>query len=750
MSRLAGFATKHARLVITAFALATILLAASARLTQTNNATDALYPDHSPVAALTRTIGDSFDQHERLLVVLNGDIYTPAALDAVRTLTSDLERIPGATRVTSVATAKRLADDGGFLSVGNLLPSSSPSPSEVASIRIYLQTSPMYRNVNLVSRDGRTASVIVEYQSGIDAAAFARTVDVTVTRDWPGSHALAGQAYTSMELQAIIRRDLPVLASIAIGLILLMLFLNFRTFHGTILPLVQILVGVVWGMGLYHILGGELMALTVIGPVAVMAVGSSFSLHLLGRYYYELARGTKKLEAIRLMLSETGLGVLVSGLAISAAMSTFLLSDLAMVRGVGLIAALGVLSVLLASLVLLPALLSALPSPKAIHDPERPGALGKGLRSLANGVSRRRRAILAATGILLALGIWGATRIEANTSVLAFFPANGPTRTSVAQVEHALGGSASITAWIQADIEDPAVLRSMEHFQQAASNLDGVGTSQSIADVLRALNLTLAGQDSLPSTRQAVAQELLLYQSSGNPRDLSRFMTVDGKQAIVTFITRSMSTGRSAELEQQLARLAKSSFGDLAQVRFVGEPLMERDIELSMRHDFRISLTLAMALVLLIDSLVRSFRAASVTILALLTTVVLQYGLLGWLGLPLNLATMLMGALAIGVGDYAIHLTVRYMEERRRGLGPEAAMEHTLVTSGRQIVFTALTLGAGFGALMFADFVPVSTLGGLMVVTVVLVGLATLILLPAVSLTAFRNPRTRIQPNPEE
>ena len=133
------------------------------------------------------------------------------------------------------------------------------------------------------------------------------------------------------------------------------------------------------------------------------------------------------------------------------------------------------------------------------------------------------------------------------------------------------------------------------------------------------------------------------------------------------------------------------------------------------------------------------------TVLALLATVALQYGILGWLGIPLNLATMLMGALAIGVGDYAIHLTVRYMEERRRGLNPEEAITHSLFTSGRQILFTALTLGAGFAALAFASFVPVATLGGLMLLTVALVGAATLTLLPAASLTVLRNPHSRFQ-----
>lgn len=276
------------------------------------------------------------------------------------------------------------------------------------------------------------------------------------------------------------------------------------------------------------------------------------------------------------------------------------------------------------------------------------------------------------------------------------------------------------------------------------ANLPELGAGQSIVNVIRALNLTLTGEDALPRTREAVAQELLLYQSSGDVSDLTRFMTLDQQQGVINFVAKSMSTERVAAVTNEMTRLAEARFGDLATVRFTGNPLLEREIEQAMRHDFVISLTLAIALVLIIDSFVRSFRAAAVTIIVLLSTVALQYGLLGWLGLPLNLATMLMGALAIGVGDYAIHLTVRYMEERRHGRDPEQAVMHTLYSTGRQILFTALTLGAGFGALAFASFVPVATLGRLMLLTVGLVGVATLTLLPAASLRFLRDPHARV------
>lgn len=745
MKYLARFALNHSRLVIGLFLVITIALGVSASRIQTDNDTQSLYPDDSKIDALAKDLQTTFSQHDRLLLVVEGDIYSSEALTGVRQLTAALKRLPGVADVTSVATAKRMEDDDGFLLVDDLLPGPDPDASTIADIKHYLETSPMYENVTLVGKDGRHASLIIEMDEGLDANAFAKSVVTTVEENWNGPYSLAGRAYTSMELQSIIGRDLPVLGALALAAIVIMLFLNFHTLQGTFLPLVQILLGVIWGMGIFHLLGYKLMALTVIGPIAVMAVASSFVINMLGRYYYELSHGADKRLAIDRMLGETGLGVVISGLAISAAMSTFTLSSLQMVRGLGLVAMLGVLASLLASMLLLPALLNVLPAPRRVDDPENPGGIGRMLTRLGHVVVARRRAILATAALVVVLAAWGATKIVPDTSILAFFPEGGATRTSVATVEQVLGGSSTITVWLEGDLTDPKLLTAMLDYQDQVSQLEGMGKGQSIANVVHALNLTLTGEDALPTSSQAVAQELLLYQSSGSVSDLTRFTTLDYQQGIINFVAKSMSTERVGELEHQMQQLAEKDFGGMATARFTGNPLLEREIEQAMRHDFLISLTLAIFLVIVIDSFVRSFRAAAVTILVLLSTVALQYGLLGWFNLPLNLATMLMGALAIGVGDYAIHLTVRYMEERRHGHGPEDAIQRSLFSSGRQILFTALTLGAGFGALAFAKFVPVATLGALMLLTVGLVGIATLTLLPAASLTFLRNPHSRIQ-----
>jgi len=398
---LTTLALRYSVLVVVAFALATVFLGYRATQVTTDGRTDALYPPRSEAALLDDELAIDFSQGERLLMVVEGDIWTPDALEALKELTREIDRLEGTRDVTSLATAQKLEDDDGFLIVSDLIPEETDDVDAIDEAARYLAQSDMYSDVTFVSDDGRRASLIIEYEDEIDAATYVRTVAAAADESWPNEYALAGAAFTTMELQDIIARDLPVLGAIALALIVAMLWLNFRTARRTALSLIQILIGVIWGMGIFQLLGQELMALTVIGPIAVMAVGASFSMHLLGRYDYELASGTEKMVALQRTFQRTGLGVGVSGLAISAAMSTFLLSELAMVRGLGLIAALGVLSSLVAALLLLPALLKLLPDPARVPDPEAPGGISGLLRRLAWLDTNRTRSVLVAAALLV-------------------------------------------------------------------------------------------------------------------------------------------------------------------------------------------------------------------------------------------------------------------------------------------------------------------------------------------------------------
>lgn len=731
-------------LVVTAFLVVTLGLGFGVTRIQLNASVLAMLPDNAEVTVLAGEVGDLFGVDAVMIALVEGNIYTPQAIATLRDVTRALESSPGITQVTSAGNAQRMEDDDGFLLIEDLFPT-NPTLAQIAAARHYLENSPLYRGGLLVAEDGSSANIVVQADASFDSQVVIDGVREVLAEHWEaaglGSTHLVGGPLLDGEMRRTLARELPLLGGVAALLILVMLFLNFRTVRGALLPLMSVAIGLVWSLGLMGWLGGKLSTLSMIAPVAILAVGSSFSLHLLGRFFQELAHGSAKEAAVERAFSETGLGVLISGLAIAAALTTFVLSGMPTVRTLGLLTAGGVLATLISAMLLLPAVLKLLRAPTRVVDPEAPGAIGGFLRWVSQLVIRRPRTILAISAALLVVAVVGATRIVPNTAVIDYFAADSPMRRDYAKVEEAFGASSQIQVLVEGDLADPVTLQSMLDFQEAVQSIEGVGAATSIATMLRAIHWTLTGEEALPTTREAVAQELLIYQLSGDPSQISAYMTLDSSMGLIDIATTSPSTREMRRMQKEVEAAAATTLGQHAVLSYTGTSLIQLAVEDSLLHDFLISLSLAILLVIIIDSFVRSVRAAIVTILALLLTIALQYGMLGILGIPLDLSTMLLGALAIGVGDYAIHLTVRYMEERRVGRAPEEAMINAILSSGRSILFTALTLGAGFAAMIVSQFVPVSTLGSLMTFTVLSVGTASLTLLPAACLLFLRNPR---------
>ena len=743
MKFVANLVTKRSRFVLIAFVLITFGFMLGLPKLSMDPTMNKFVPDDSPIDEVSDEVEELFGLDTVTIAILEGDIYSEKALKDIKKLTKEIEKIEGVDKVTGLADAKRMEDDDGFLIVEDLLPKRL-SDEKIAEIKNYLDTAYIYNDGLLVSEDGRRSTLIIETDElSNDALRVITELREKIDQGWDGKYWLAGPDLITAEMRKTMQSDLIYLNLAAAFMILLALFLNYRTVRGTILPLLTVVTGIIWSMGTMGWFNVMITSMSVIGIVAILAVGSSFSLHILGRYYHEIAIGKKNKEAVFSAMQETGLGVAISGLAISVAMTTFFLSAMPAVRLLGLITALGVFSALLSSIFLLPSILSLSPQPKRFPKLASNGPILNFLRKLARWDARHKKSILAVAGVLFLISIFGTLRIVPDSALINYFKEGSLIRNGFKVVEDQFGGSSQFKVLVTGDLNDPELLKGMLELGDRAKEIDGIGSSFSIAKIVRNLHEVLTGEEKLPDSRDAVAQELLIYQMSGDVSDITQFMTLDGKKGLMNVGVKSVSTAKLKKLLNKYEELARAIIGDKAKLQYTGYSLDQLVGQDAIFHDFIVSLSLAILLVIIIDSFVRSYKAALVTILALLLTIALQYGFLGFLGIRLDLATMLMGALAIGVGDYAIHLTVRYMEDRRNGLEPEAAMEQAILTSGRSIFYTALTLGVGFVALTFSDFVPIQTLGRLMTFTVVTVGVASLTLLPAACLVFLRNPQRK-------
>jgi predicted RND superfamily exporter protein len=115
-----------------------------------------------------------------------------------------------------------------------------------------------------------------------------------------------------------------------------------------------------------------------------------------------------------------------------------------------------------------------------------------------------------------------------------------------------------------------------------------------------------------------------------------------------------------------------------------------------------------------------------------LTPIILTLGVMGWLGLPLDLFTMLIGSIAIGLAvDDTIHFMHNYRRYHHETGDVQEAVRQTLLTSGRAMFVTTVVLSIGFFLYMFANLSNLVNFGLLTGFTIIMALLADFFLAPA-------------------
>jgi hypothetical protein len=153
------------------------------------------------------------------------------------------------------------------------------------------------------------------------------------------------------------------------------------------------------------------------------------------------------------------------------------------------------------------------------------------------------------------------------------------------------------------------------------------------------------------------------------------------------------------------------------------------------------SLLYAIGLVVVVISiLLKSIKKGLIATVPILVTLVILFGFMGFTGIPLDIATVLVGSISIGIGiDYSIHMIVHVNHELRNSLPMGEAIAHSVRISGRSITLNVLSVTAGFLVLMLSNLMPLQRFGLLVAVTMIASGLAALTLLPVLLVSTSRS-----------
>lgn len=671
-----------------------------------------------------------FGGDEVVVVALEGERpFDPELLARVDELSAALRQIEGVRRVDSLATVPflRATPDGALDMAPAISDDVLASRARQREMGRRLLEEDRVSPRLLVSDDGRTLAVNVILES---ADVDYQRIVTEIRRSVVGLEAWVSgvpvfRSDTNLRTVDEIARFIP-LTLLALACVL---WIAFSSWRAVAIPLISAGFGTWMLAGALGAFGVPFTLATSMLPSVVLALGCSYAMHLL-----TAAQGARP-GSLQELLAPVALPVSLSGLTTAIGFLAMSVVRIDAVREAAVFGALGVLTVMLATLSLVPAALARWPlgeprhrTVERIREVWAPQVLGAAVD--------RPRLMVALWGGLLVAVVFGLQDLRVETDVTRWFQTDTPVRKAYEGIRERLSGISPMNVVIESTngqpVTGPEVLERIQAFQDHLASRPRMGRVLSLADPLGQLHVGFTGgQDgSLPDRQDLAEQYLLLLESMEEIGDV-----VTDSRSATNLLLRLDDNGSRHLLdvaaEAEAWWRAHGAPGFEARTTGVMYEFARASDEIAWGQIRGLSLAL-LAIAGILLAIFRSPRIVAVALVPNAVPVLVAFGSMGLLGIALDAGTVFIGNLALGIAvDDTMHFVNAYYEERAPGRGRverlAAAMRRVLPA----ITYTTLAVTLGFLVLGLSDFTFIRNLGLVTGAVMVLCLAADVNLLPA-------------------
>jgi len=729
-------------------ALLTLALALYIPRIEFDTSAEGLMVEKDPARRYYEQVKERFGSDTLTVVLVKAEnIFTAPGLEAIRRISDRLDRLEGVTRVESLTTVKNIKGVGATLNVEPLVGATIPTASaDLERIRREALRNRVFTG-NIVSPDGAAGAIIVytDAKSGDKQfnQRFSDSVEAILAQESvPGlTVSQIGTPLTKVVFGEYTRRDLVGLIPISMVVMLAILFLAFRTLQGVVIPTVTGLISIVWALGLMAVFGIPVNVITAIVPSLLITIGFAEDVHMLTEYHHLLEQGRDKLVAIREMAEQTSLPVLVTTLTTVLGFGSLITTDITMLIQFGYAASLGLIANFVVTVVALPIMLRAWPVPRrlrrsafaegTIHDP-----LPGWIEWLAAFNLKYRVPILVGAGLSVVGSLVGWFNLRVNTDFVSYFPEHSVIRQRAEDLHRSMAGAFNFYLVVETrrenGIVEPEVLRRIAGLQRFLKGTGEVDQTVSITDYVRTMHREMNSGDeafdAIPETAEEVSQYLLLLDT----KEIGKYVDFNGSTANIVVRHNITSSWQLSRLLKRLEAYVADQFPEDVKVRYTGEGILINNAADYMAVNAITSFSSTFVIIGLIHALLfMSVRAGILSLIPNVIPVLMNFGVMGLVGIPLNTGTALVATVAIGIAvDDTVHHMITYARQLNRHHDQRVAMIETLRIQGRPIVYVSLALAGGFLVLMFSNFVPTRSFGVLSAFVMVVAMVAELVLTP--------------------
>ncbi|MEO8179305.1 MAG: MMPL family transporter [Deltaproteobacteria bacterium] len=710
------------------------------------------------------------DAAREVLVTLLGQPPTSLSAEERADLSLYSHHLSPIIKIHSLADTENVVGTSDGLAVHAIYDRAPETADEQTRIQREVLGNDLLQNL-LISSDAKRTGIYLETRLQVEdsKAAFSlyQQLREQIARlSGPERIYIAGTPVTTANISDVIDRDMGKLFPAVLTIILLCLWLVFRITRGILVPISVVSGAILITLGIQALFGIPINVLSASLPVYILCVGIGDSIHFISEYRTRCIGGMDRETSVRTTLQVLCLPIVLTSVTTAVAFFSLCWTQIIQIAHFGVLAGLGTLLALVLSLIYVPAILMVLPVPKASakSNPRKAKTFdvlaGRLLERLQVVVRASPAGVLSAALLISGACIWLTTRVTVDNNRVEFFPSESEVAIGAKAIRTGLAGTETLDLIVESkEGEEPMkridTLEALDALEKHLLSNPYVGKTTSLASLIRRVNLVLHdgdpaydriphaselvtgsdGQQHSVNGADLVSQYVLLYENGGG--DLLRdAVDFSFQKASVRINIRSDSSNQVKAIMNDVAAFVSQHFPSHLHTRFsgTGYVLISAGQEIifgQIRSFFG-----SMVLVLLI--LVVGFRSivkGLVGMIPVLFATLLDFGLMGALGIPLDIGSALICSVAIGVGvDYGIHYLARldYEVVNRSDLGE--AIDATSRHSGVPIASNAMTVGVGFLALLVSDFVPINTIGWMVSLTMFSSCVATVVILPAVAL----------------
>ena len=775
-------------LFLVAMLIPFLFLASGMPKTTIDTSTEGFLHEADPARVAYNEFRDQFGRDEKIVVAIKTPgVFQFPILEKLRALQNDLaENTPHLNDISGLINARNTTGNEDSLIVEDLFEHWPENQAELDKIRETALNNPLFTNL-VINEDATFTAIVLESDTysteslseddllaGFDDAAtddtqpknfltdeenseMVQAVEKTIAKYQADDFIIysAGSPTVTDQLKRSMTKDMIKFIAIIIVTILIFLALLFRRASGVFLPLLTVVISVISTIGLMAHAAVPIQTMTQIIPSFLMAVGIGASIHLLAIFYHRYDSGETKADAIAHTLEHSGLAITLTSLTTAAGLASFSFSTVAPVARLGVFASLGVLIVLAYTLILLPALLAIFPL-KPRQKPKTEAGHHDRIEEILVWFShfsvKHAGKIVIAAVVLSVVALASASQLRYSHNPLKWFSKNHPVRVATEVIDHEMKGSISMELVIDTGKEnglyDLSVLRGLDELGNYAEGIQTdlyfVGKAVSLADIIkeihRALNENREAFYAIPEDPDLIAQEILLFENSGSD-DLEDWVDSRFSMARITIKVPWIDAIDYDGLIRDISAKADKLFADKATITVTGMiPLLSETITAAIYSSGYSYLIAFVAIALMMMAMLGSVKLGAISMFPNLVPIFVVLAVMVVFNIPLDLFTMLIGAIVIGMAvDDTVHFMHNFKRYHEQTGNVETAIRHTLTSTGRAMLVTSIVLSVGFFEYVFASMNNLLYFGLLTSIAIIVALLADFLLAPALMALFYRN-----------